>query len=183
MTMVSVGRRNVAARMVVPVVFLLAACGGDRATSPGPVTPPPDQPPPGVVAARYALTSANGQSLPAEVYAGVYQDESTGWFHDLRIVATDGYVDLHDDGTFAQFVTMRTMVDGQLAATPRYVDYGRWFAVPHSDQIRFESAYRQWPGVFHGVAGDGTVRMTQELTGGEAGAGVVAYEYRRASLQ
>jgi hypothetical protein len=176
-------RRVVAARVVLPLAILLAACAGEHATGPGPVIPPPIDPPPASLAARYALTSVQGNPLPAEVYAGVYQDDSTGWFHDVRIVAIDGYVDLLADGTFAHFVTMRTTVDGEVAGAPRYVDYGIWVAVPHSTDIRFESTYRQWPGTFHGVAQDNTVALTQELTGGEAGAGGVDYVYTRQELR
>ena len=183
MPKLSAVRRDLAARMMLPFLLLLAACAGDRATSPGPVTPPSDQPPPASVAARYTLTRVNGQALPAQVYAGLYTDDSTGWFHDLRIVAVDGYIDLHADGTFAHYVTMRTTVDGELVGTPRYVDYGVWIAIPHSDGIRFESTYRQWPGTFHGVARENAVQLTQELTGGEAGAADVRYEYRRDLLQ
>ncbi|MDE3150919.1 MAG: hypothetical protein KGL93_01595 [Gemmatimonadota bacterium] len=183
MSRVTTARRAIAARTALVFAMLSAACAGDRATSPGPVTPPPDDPPPVSIAARYTLATVNGHALPVEVYAGVYQDDSTGWFHDLRIVATDGYVDLQSDGSYAHYVSLRTMVDGQLAGTPRYVDYGRWFAVPHSTGVRFESTYRQWPGEFHGTALGGAVQLTQELTGGETGAANADYVYTRASLR
>jgi hypothetical protein len=183
MSKFSAVRRDFAARVMLPFILLLSACAGDRAMSPGPVTPPSDQPPPVSIAARYTLTNVNGQPLPAQVYAGVYQDESTGWSQDLRIVAVEGYIELHADGTFAHYVTMQTTVDGVLVGTPRYVDYGIWVAVPHSDDIRFESTYRQWPGTFHGVARENAVQLTQELTGGEAGAAGARYEYTRDLLQ
>ncbi|MDE3172307.1 MAG: hypothetical protein KGN74_04475 [Gemmatimonadota bacterium] len=183
MSIINVVRRAVAASVVLPLVLLSAGCAGDHGATTGPVAPPPDDPPPSSIAARYQLTSANGKPLPAEVYAGVYLDQATGAFHDLRIVATDGYVDLHDDGTFAHYVSLRAVVDGDLVGTPRYVDYGLWFAIPHSTDVRFESSFRQWPGVFHGVAQAGTVRLDQELTGGEVGAGSVRYEYTREGLR
>ncbi len=183
MSIIRVVRREVAARVVLPFVLLSAACAGDHGTATGPVTRPPDDPPPSSIAARYVLTSANGQPMPAEVYAGIYLDETTGDFHDLRVVAMEGHVDLNEDGTFAHFVSMRAVVDGELVGTPRYVDYGHWFAIPHSTDVRFESSFRQWPGIFHGVAQDSTVQLDQELTGGEAGAGNVRYEYVRETLR
>lgn len=157
-------------------VVAIAACTSSRdaiITDPAPPPPPVEQLP-----ARYALAQVNGVSLPAEVYAGVYFDEFTGFFRDLRIVASEGYLLLRDDGTYDQRVKMQAYVDGALTGRPNYEDLGRW-AKADVALVRFESDYNPNGIVFHGVAKDRTVKLSQEITGGEAGATPREFTYTR----
>jgi len=160
--------RRAAALALFSLALAAAACGSERPA--GITDPPPPPPPTDSIAARYVLDAVNEHSLPAEVYAGVYLDEGTGVFRDLRVVATDGYVHLRADGTFEQRVTMQVLVDGQMSGRPVYGDHGRWRAIPYSDLVRFESEYNAALGVFHGLAHNRKVWLSQEITGGEQGA-------------
>ncbi|MHB1310714.1 MAG: hypothetical protein ACYC3L_01765 [Gemmatimonadaceae bacterium] len=167
--------RRAAASALVSLVLITAACGSER---PAGITDPPP-PPADSISARYALSAVNDHALPAEVYAGVYRDEGSGVFRDLRVVATEGYVHLRADGSFDQRVKMQVLVDGQLVGLPVYADFGRWRAIPFSDLVRFESEYSAATGVFHGLAHNSKVWLSQEITGGEAGATDNDYTYVR----
>lgn len=162
-------RRRAAALALCVLALFAAACGADRA--PGVTDPPPPPPPPAdSIAARYVLSSVNEQPLPAEVYAGIYLAGDTVTYHDVRVVATEGYVHLYADGTYEQRVKMQVFVDGQLSGRPVYGDNGKWRAIPFSELVRFESQYNAALKVFHGIAHNRKVWLAQEITGGEAGA-------------
>lgn len=161
--------RRAAALALCSLALLAAACSADRAaiiTDP----PPPPPPPADSIAARYVLSSVNELPLPAEVYAGLYLEEGTGMWRDVRVIATEGYVQLRADGTFEQRVKMQVLLDGQLSGRPVYNDHGKWRAIPYSGLVRFESEYSSEIGVFHGLAHNRKVWLSQEITGGEAGA-------------
>jgi hypothetical protein len=159
--------RRAVALAACSLALVTAACGSDN---PSDVTAPPPPTEVDSVAARYVLTSVNDQPLPAVVYAGTYQDGDTVRYHDVRVVATEGYVHLRTDGTFDQRVKMEAWVDGRLSGRPVYADNGGWRAIPFSELVRFESTYNAALGVFHGLAHNRKVWLSQEITGGEAGA-------------
>ena len=160
--------RRAAALALCSLALFTAACRSDRSV--GIADPPPPPPPADSIAARYVLSTVNERPLPAEVYAGVYLDEGTGFFRDVRVIATEGYVHLRTDGTFEQRVKMQVFVDGELSGRPVYGDQGRWRSIPYSELVRFESEYNPAPSVFHGLAHKRKVWLSQEITGGEAGA-------------
>jgi hypothetical protein len=160
-------RRRVTALALTSLALVAAACTADR--SPG-VTDPPPPPPADSIAARYVLSEVNAKPLPAEVYAGIYLDGDTVTYHDVRVIANEGYVHLYADGTYEQRVKMEVFVDGQLSGRPVYGDNGRWRAIPFSELVRFESQHNAALGVFHGIAHNRKVWLAQDITGGEAGA-------------
>ncbi|MBI2408075.1 MAG: hypothetical protein HYV19_07235 [Gemmatimonadetes bacterium] len=158
--------RRAAALAACSLALITAACTADRPS--GITAPPPTEV--DSIAARYVLTSVNDQPLPAVVYAGLYLDGDTVLYHDVRVVATEGFVHLRTDGTFDQRVKMEAWVNGHLSGRPVYVDNGNWRSIPYSDLVRFESTYSAAAGVFHGLAHNRKVWLSQEITGGEAGA-------------
>ncbi|MDP1892465.1 MAG: hypothetical protein Q8K55_16390 [Gemmatimonadaceae bacterium] len=167
LTFIPKSRRAVALALCSLALFA-AACHAERSAV---ITEPPPPPPPGdSIAARYVLSSVNDQPLPVEVYAGLYLEEGTGISRDVRVIATEGYVQLRADGTFEQRVKMQVLLDGQLSGRPVYGDHGKWRSIPYSDLVRFESEYSSALGVFHGIAHNRKVWLSQEITGGEAGA-------------
>lgn len=162
----AVKRHRVAALAACSLAVVTAACNSDRPS--GVTAPPPVEA--DSISARYVLTSVNEQPLPAVVYAGMYLEGDTVRYRDVRVVATEGYVHLRADGTFDQRVKMEVFVDGHLSGRPVYADNGSWRAIPHSELLRFESTYNAALGVFHGLAHNRKVWLSQEITGGEAGA-------------
>jgi hypothetical protein len=167
LTILSKSRRATALALC-SLALVVAACSADR--SPGVTDPPPPPPPADSIAARYVLSEVNEKPLPAEVYAGIYLAGDTVTYHDVRVVATEGYVHLYADGTYEQRVKMQVFVDGQLSGRPVYGDNGRWRAIPFSELVRFESQYNSALSVFHGIAHNRKVWLAQDITGGEAGA-------------
>jgi hypothetical protein len=165
-------RRRAAAFVVVALTLFAAACGTDQTAVTDP-TPPVDS-----ISATYTLTSVNERPLPAEVYAFSYLDDSTGLFHHVSVVATDGHVHLGADGTYEQRVNMQALVDGQLFGHPVYSDHGAWRAIEHSNVVLFESFFLEAVGVFNGIANNRTVGLSQNLTG-EAGFQNAEFSYMR----
>lgn len=117
------------------------------------------------LAGRYALET------PFTAFEG--RVESEGGDFDLRVVATEGTLELVGDSTYEQQLRFQTFIDGQLAGQSRWTDRGDWRA--RGDTLHFDSGYIGGL-AFRGVKGDRRVRVLQDLVG----EGVVAeYPFRR----
>ena len=143
------GARFVRGGLATLAVLLVAACGSES-TAPEPA-----------VLARYALSQINGVALPAVVFDAIITDEEDGDSH-MRVVATQGSIELRVDETYVQSVNLIYYIDGVRSAYVRYADRGTYHQ--SGSDVMFESGVLAGV-VFHGAVQGENIVADQDLTG------------------